>query len=191
MVCAACNKESNNRRVCPYCFTPYPAEALAGRRSQAGSRPVGATESADWGPMAPLRAFVMRQSPVVRWSSVGIVLTLTLWAATSGPSTPEVAAAPATVASSLAATPMERDEALALIRHTRGNALVEMQENEVFVTFSANSWPSRTEGQELLVRQFTRADEIVEGRKRRINFFSPDGRLFAVADAVTGLRLAN
>jgi hypothetical protein len=33
MVCAVCNKESNNRRVCPYCFTPYPPNAPQSRPS--------------------------------------------------------------------------------------------------------------------------------------------------------------
>ena len=34
-----------------------------------------------------------------------------------------------------------------------------------------------------------RADEIVEGRKRRIYFYNPNGKLFAQADAVRGVVL--
>lgn len=188
MVCAVCNKESSNRRVCPFCFTPYPAEAAAGRRSQGAARAT-AGASANWGAAEPLRAFVMRQSPVIRWSSLGILVTLAVWAWTGGSTTPTIEAAPASAPSTLRVTAMERDEALAHLKNARDNALVEMQENEVFVTWSANSWPSQSEGQLLLVQQFTRADEIVEGRKRRITFMSPDGRIFARTDAVEGLTL--
>lgn len=188
MVCAVCNKESSNRRVCPFCFTPYPAEAPAGRRSQGVARAT-AGSGATWGAAEPLRAFVMRQSPVIRWSSLGIIVTLAIWAWTSGGSTPAIEAAPAAVPSTLQVTGMERDEALAHLKNARDNALVEMQENEVFVTWSANVWPAQPEGQRLLVQQFTRADEIVEGRRRRITFMSPDGRVFARADAVDGLTL--
>jgi hypothetical protein len=35
--------------------------------------------------------------------------------------------------------------------------------------------------------QFARADETLQGRKRRIFFHSPSGRMFAQSDAVTGL----
>jgi hypothetical protein len=33
------------------------------------------------------------------------------------------------------------------------------------------------------------ADEVVEGKKRRIFFYSPTGRMFAQSDAVTGITI--
>ena len=80
-----------------------------------------------------------------------------------------------------------REEALALIKRTRETALVEMQNDEVNVSFPASTWPAQAEGQFALAQQFARADEIVEGKKRRIFFYNPSGRLFAQSDGVTGV----
>jgi len=44
-------------------------------------------------------------------------------------------------------------------------------------------------GQLALVQQFTNADEIVEGRKRRIYYYNPNGKLFAQSDGVRGVVL--
>ena len=95
MVCAVCNKESNNRRVCPYCFTPYPPNAPQSRPSTGTARQPGAGRPSSTGMKAQpapagndlaadVRAFVMRQSPVVRWSALGIVLVLVVWMAIGG-----------------------------------------------------------------------------------------------------------
>lgn len=207
MICAVCNKESNNRRVCPYCFTPYPADApqsrqstSTGRQSTAATRPSGASGSANWsgnrgnespaegginGAIAQVREFVMRQTPVVRWSALGIVVVLVIWMTTGGETEPKFAAG--SVPSNIIATPMQRDEAIALIKQTRETALVEEQAGEVMVSYPAASFPLLEEGQVALAQQFARADEIVEGRKRRIFFYNPSGRIFAQSDGVTGV----
>jgi hypothetical protein len=91
------------------------------------------------------------------------------------------------VPSNIIATPMQKEEALALIKSTRETALVDMQTDEVFVSYPAATFPLLEEGQFALAQQFARADEFVEGRKRRIFFYNPTGRIFAQSDGVTGV----
>lgn len=189
MVCNSCGKESNNLRVCPYCFTPYPAQAAQKRQTQrinrAGSAPQQLIEKfKDF--FSPVRTFAMRQSPIVRWSGAGIIVVLFLWLVTGGGRRKfEVGV----VQSAIIATPLQRQEAVALIKQTRETALVDIQADEVFVSYPAATFPVREEGQLALVQQFTQADEIVEGRKRRIFFYNPNGKLFAQADGVVGVVL--
>lgn len=196
MLCAVCNKESKNQRVCPYCFTPYPAEGPSAKRPTRSSPApsAGAQASRGAGPslLDTLRekaqdawAFYLRQTPTVRYTSAAIAAVLLLMWLTR--SQPQFEAG--VVQSDIIATPLERDEALATIRSTRETALVDIQQDEVFVTYSAATFPVREEGQLALVQLFTRADEIVEGRKRRIYFYNPNGKMFAQSDGVRGVVL--
>ncbi|WKW12631.1 hypothetical protein Strain138_001928 [Pseudogemmatithrix spongiicola] len=130
-------------------------------------------------------AFYQKQTPIVRVASAGIVLVLVLWMATSDE--PEFEAG--VVQSDIIATPMQREEALAVIKQTRETAIVDVQQDEVFVSYPAATFPVREEGQLALVQQFTNADEIVEGRKRRIYYYNPNGKLFAQSDGVRGVML--
>lgn len=201
MICAVCNKESNNRRVCPYCFTPYPADAPESRQSTGASRPSTGASKANWsGDRAPspaaegglggaidsVRELFMRQSPMVRWSVVGIAAVVVLWLTVGGGSGAKTYEG-GTVPSNIIATPMQREEAIALIKYTRETALVDTQADEVFVSYPAATFPLLEEGQVALAQQFARADEIVEGRRRRIFFYNPSGRIFAQSDGVTGV----
>ena len=205
MVCAVCDKESNNRRVCPYCFTPYPADAPQSRQSTGTTRPstsMGrqstAINKANWsgdqppaaaagigGALGQARALFMKQTALVRFSAVGIAIVLVVWIFTGGEQQRTFEAG--TVPSNIIASPMQRQEAIALLKRTRETALVDMQSDEVFVSYPAATFPILEEGQIALAQQFARADEIVEGRKRRIFFYSPSGRLFAQSDGVTGV----
>lgn len=189
MICIACNKESKNLRVCPYCFTPYPAQQAQQRQTQrvqrAGSLPSQVISRAK-GLWSDARSFVGRQTPVVRWSGAGILVVLVLWMVTSARGSKFETGV---VQSAIIATPLQREEAVALIRQTRESALVDIQSDEVFVSYPAATFPVRQEGQLALVQQFTEADEIVEGRKRRIFFYNPNGKLFAQSDGVRGVVL--
>jgi hypothetical protein len=152
--------------------------------TSASPQPGGAGKSL----MTEIRGFVMSQTPVVRWSAVGIVAVAALWIATSpskGPSASGGAAASASGA--VDATPLQRDEALSVIKQTRESALVDVQQDEVFVSYPAATFPTREDGQVELVQRFAEADGIVEGRKRRIFFYNPNGKLFAQSDAARGV----
>ena len=193
MLCAACNKESNNRRVCPYCFTPYPPEGAHSRQSTSVGRASvsmsakSARQASGFslGPLEPVRDWFTNQSPIVKWSSVGIVVVGLIWLFTGGedPARPGPATAPAGVE----APAMSREEADAVIKRTRESALVEEQADEVSVSYPAATFPVQPEGQVMLAMQFARADEVVNNRKRRIFFHTPSGRMFAQSDGVTGL----
>lgn len=195
MICTACNRESKNLRVCPFCFTPYPPEPTAASKrastrmsstkipapSLSGEMKAGAGSAA-----SGIRDLVMRQSPMVRFAGAGIILVAILWMVTGGN---EPTFEPGVVQSDIIATPLQRDEALALIRTTRETALVDVQQDEVFVSYSPATFPVREEGQLAIAQQFAQADEIVEGRKRRIFFYNPNGKLFAQADGVRGVMM--
>lgn len=202
MLCTACNRESKNQRVCPYCFTPYPTESPSAKRpSSARPSPnaAGAPSAAGGSVGAALGslvenltallqrgwAFYRKQTPTVRYVSAAILAVLILWWATSD----EPQFEPGVVQSDIIATPLQRDEALAIIKQTRESAIVDVQQDEVFVSYPAATFPVREDGQLALAQQFARADEIVEGRKRRIYFYNPNGKLFAQADGVRGVLL--
>jgi hypothetical protein len=216
MKCQVCEKESNNKRVCPYCFTPYPPEEVAaaarsgshqrgpqvtprssqqaprssqssGRASQQMPRVSGTAPdqpSALTLAVGRLRDVVMRQSPIVRWATAGILVILLAWMFT-GEEQPTFESGE--VPSNVIVTPMQQEEAVALIKHTRETALVDESSDEVFVSYPAASFPLRADGQIALAQQFARADEIVNGRKRRIFFYNPNGKVFAQADPVRGV----
>lgn len=234
--CTKCGKESNNLRVCPHCFTPYPEGAPGARpsgplpRRSTGSvraveeptsgpsvpgaarRPTGATSVPPEGPaygrrstgairltpadqvegsrgaLAPVLDVVRRQSTLVLISALGIAVLLIVLSGGSPEDEGAAAVAPV-VPSTLTATPAERDEALRLLARTRDSALVETQADEVMVSYSAAVFPLDSVRQRQLVAAFARADEIVEGRKRRIYFYNPSGRVFAQSDGVTGLTI--
>lgn len=190
MICAVCTRESNNKRVCPYCFTPYPPETKAPRATAAVPRQTTAAKAmpADApGPLDGVRAAIMKQSPVVRWSALGILIVGLLWVGTGDGGKPELKAG--SVPSNIIPSEMMREEALALMKRTRETALVEMQSDEVSVSYPAATWPKEKDGQIALAQQFARADEILEGKKRRIVFHDPSGQVFARADGVTGVRV--
>ena len=189
MRCNACGKESNNQRVCPFCFTPYPApgSTKGGGRSSTSTRAVPDAGNAATQALAPAKAAFLKQTPLVRWSLVGIVGVLLLWTFTGGSDKNGVDLTPGSVPSNIIATPMQREEALALIKRTRETALVDMQADEVYVSYPAATFPLLPEGQIALAQQFARADEIVEGKKRRIFFHNPSGKVFAQSDGVTGV----
>jgi hypothetical protein len=148
----------------------------------AAPKPGGAGKSI----VSELRGLVMRQTPVVRWSALGITVVVVLWMATGSTGGSQASGA---TTESVIATPLQRDEALAVIKQTRENALVDVQQDEVFVSYPAATFPVLEEGQLALVQQFAQADGIVEGRKRRIFFYNPNGKLFAQSDASRGVIL--
>ncbi len=203
MRCAVCEKESNNKRVCPYCFTPYPREdggqarqSGTMRQSQASLRQSVSMKSptSRSNPLVERLkgfwenglAFVMRQSPTVRWTGAGILIVLLVWTFTGED---EVTFATGSVPSNIIASPMQREEALALMKRTRETALVDETNDELFVSYPAASFPLREDGQIALAQQLARADEIITGRKRRIFFYNPNGKVFAQSDGVTGVKV--
>ncbi len=192
MICTACGKESNNRRVCPYCFTPYPPEGSQGRATErtgraSTSRQSVGSQGMSLGPLEPARAWFAQQTALVRWSAAGIVLIGLLWLVTGGSDDPASTPGPVAVPVNVTAEPMTREAALTLIRQTRETALVEEQAGEVFVSYPASTFPATEEEQLALVTQFAAADEAVEGRRRRIFFHDPTGRRFAQADGERGI----
>lgn len=117
------------------------------------------------------------------FGALAVVMTMT------DPDAVPAEVTPPSVPSTLTVTPAERDAAITLIQSTRAQALVETQADEVMVSYSAAAFPLDPAAQRQLVEAFVRADEMVEGRKRRVVFYNPAGRVFAQSDGVTGLTM--
>lgn len=178
MSCSRCGKESTNLRICPHCFTAYPG---AIRRS-----PADVVEGSS-GVRAPVIGGVSRRR-LPFWAVAGLGGIAVAAMVADLDVVPEDAA-PVSVPSTLTVSPIEREAAVALLQSTRAQALVESQADEMMVSYSAAAFPLDPAAQRQLVQAFARADEMVEGRKRRIIFYNPAGRVFAQADGIAGLAM--
>ncbi|HET8771025.1 MAG TPA: hypothetical protein VFM71_08575 [Gemmatimonadaceae bacterium] len=126
-------------------------------------------------------------SPVVRWTGLGIVLVVAAWLVLPGGPAVRPSGAVGSVAVAPERPMMSLIEAQAVLRKTREVALVESQPDQVFVSYRAATFPLKEEGQLELAKRYAEADEVVEGRRRRINFYNPNGRVFAQSDPVKGI----
>jgi hypothetical protein len=166
-----------------------PERPAYGRRSTGAIRltPADVVEGSS-GALAPVIGGVSRSRRILIWAVVAIG-ALAIVMTTTDPDAVPPEAPPRSVPSTLTVTPAEREAAVALIQSTRAQALVETQADEVMVSYSAAAFPLDAAAQRQLVEAFARADEMVEGRKRRIVFYNPAGRVFAQADGIAGLTM--
>lgn len=166
MLCPKCGKESNNLRVCAFCQAPYPTDVAsnAGAAVGAGAR---WSRRAQWSAVA-----------ILAMSAVGYYVVMRVPPIPSGVVMPNVIAAP-----------MSLNEATAILTTVNATASVAMLRGELTVRIPATTFPEQRAGQLALAQQYARADEIVQGTKRAINFVDPDGRRFARADPATGVSL--
>jgi hypothetical protein len=186
MLCPKCGKDSNNVRVCAFCQTPYPTDVADGKGASRSARAMASKRAA--GLAGRPRAIVARLSPVQRWGIIGVlaVVTAGYYVATRERVIPVNVTVP-----NLIAAPMSPGEAASTLRTVNATAQVEVRNGEVSVRISAASFPQKREGQLALAQQYARADEIVEGRKRPINFLEPDGTRFARSDPEKGVVLTH
>lgn len=183
MLCPKCGKESHNVRVCAFCQTPYPTDLVDSRDL---SRHTRATSLKSAGVAGSPRAIVARLSSAQRWGIIALlaVVTAGYYFATRervipvGVTMPEVISAPMTPA-----------QAAGTLKTVNRAAQVEVRDDELFVRIASAAFPQRREGQLVLAQQYARADEIVEGRKRAINFLDPDGNRFARSDPGKGVAM--
>ena len=166
-----------------------PERPTYGRRSTGAIRvvPADVVEGSS-GALEPVIGGIARNRRLLLWIAAALG-AIAIVAVTTDPNQVPETAPPRSVPSTLIVTPSEREAALALIQATRAQALVETQADEVLVSYSAAAFPLDSAAQRQLVEAFARADEMVEGRKRRIVFYNPAGRVFAQADGVAGLTM--
>lgn len=132
------------------------------------------------------RAVIARLSPMQRWGIIGLlaVVTAGYYVTSRERAIPVGVAVP-----NLIAAPMSPGEAAGILRTINETAQVELRNGQVTVRISAAAFPQKRDGQLALAQQYARADEIVEGRKRRITFLDPDGNGFARSDPEQGVVL--
>lgn len=169
--CEKCGKESNNVRVCPFCFTPYRTEKGSGGRSASAK----ARQAAGGGGFQ-----FANLSPAVKFGVPVVLVAFVAWFLFTGrePGVPVGVVAPDVIAA-----PMSKGMAEAFVRQINSSATVERHGSDITITFQAASWPQRKVGQLALAQQYAHAVEIVEGARRNIKFLDPAGTQFAKADA--------
>jgi len=86
-------------------------------------------------------------------------------------------------------TPETRIAAESLLAQTQSTATVEMIGEEVVVTYPILGFPTAESDRERLAVAYAAADAIVEGRRRTIYFYTPQGNVFAKSDSVVGVTL--
>lgn len=178
MLCPKCGKESHNVRVCAHCQTPYPIDSLDPRGAARSAR-----GAASWRRGDP-RNLIVQLSSAQRWGIIGMlaVVAVGYYVATRERVIPVGVAVP-----NLIAAPMSPGEAASTLKTVNESSQVEVRDGELSVRIAAAAFPHKREGQLALAQQYARADEIVEGRRRTINFLDPDGNRFARSDLERGV----
>ena len=193
MQCPKCGKESNNLRSCPFCHAEYPAPQTRRPTPHAGfqvaadhrATPVGSMPGVPGAPQAPpgvvggVKYAFARQSIAVKAAVAVLLLASAGWYFLAGR---ERSIPVGVVIPNVIDVPMQPSEAAEIIRQASTTARVEMRGDAVMVTFPTETFPQRRDGQMALVQRYARADEIVNGVKRTINFYDPKNELFAKAD---------
>lgn len=190
MLCPACGKESSNIRVCAFCQTPYPTDGSdqsgrsSGKRAMASPRTSKATPFS--GVAGDLRSAIARRPRTMRWGAIGLLVAFTAWYFIAGR---ERAIPVGVVMPNLIAASMTTIEAASTVNAVNRTAQVEVRNGELFVRVATAMFPERRDGQLTFAQQYSRADEIVQGRKRAISFLDPGGSRFARADPGKGVAL--
>jgi len=185
MLCPNCGKESTNIRVCAHCQTPYPTNGGArGAKGYASHRSSGANASGSW--MRALRARIAELPRGTRWAIIGLLAVSTAGYYVMGR---ERAVPVGVVVPNVIATSMSPTEAAAFLETVNTSAQVAVRGDTLLVRISAATFPQQRKGQLALAQQYTRADELVLGRRRAIHFFDPDGSRFASADPAQGVSM--
>ncbi|MDP1889315.1 MAG: hypothetical protein Q8K55_00370 [Gemmatimonadaceae bacterium] len=159
---------------------PYPID---------GADPHGASRiargGATWRRRDP-RGVIARLSSAQRRSIIGLlaVVMVGYCFATRERVTPVGVAVP-----TLVAAPMSPDEAASTLQAVNETSQLEVRDGELTVRLASAAFPPTREDQLTLAQQYARADEIVEGRKRAINFLDPDGNRFARSDPEKGVAM--
>ena len=184
MLCPSCGKESNNLRVCAFCQTPYPTDRASQGATPRFTRAVGAPGAQASGDP---RIAMARRSRTRRWTGIGVLAAFTIgyYFVTRDP----VIRVGVPMAN-LIKIPMSANDAARMIKSFESSTQVDPRPGAaVTVRVPEKSFPERRDGQLALAQQYARADEMVNGRKRLINFIDPNGLPFAMADPATGVVL--
>src|SRR5579862_3472188 len=134
MLCPKCGKESNNLRVCAFCHTPYPLDAIAQAGTPASTRATAAIRASKVGTAQRAagdpRNAMERRSRLIRRGSIGALAAFTIgyYIVTRDRVIPVGVAIP-----NLIARPMPRGQAIALLNTMNGNARVEVRSGELTV----------------------------------------------------------
>ena len=191
MLCPKCGKESNNLRVCAFCQTPYPTAGSGEGGTPRFTRAVAGPRDSKATPASAVasdpRIAMARRSRTKSWGLIGFLAVFTggFYFVTRDKVIPVGVAIP-----NLIAGPMSPNEANAIINTTNRTAQVEVTNAGITVRIPATTFPERRDGQLAFAQQYARADEIVQGHKRLINFIDPTGIKFAMADPKLGVMMS-
>ena len=166
--------------MCPFCHTEYLPPQRSSRLSVPTPRASMAAVSST--PVASGRPNFQKKglSPVTKFGMPVLVVGFCVWYfVIAGERRIPVGV----VIPNIVNAPMPKNLAEAFLARINATAKVATKDDELIVTFTAAMWPERREGQIALAQQYTRALEVLEGKKRKIGFYDPLGVLTAKADA--------
>jgi hypothetical protein len=170
-ICGNCGKESKNKRMCPFCYTAYAASGNTARKSASFQAAKGKTT-------APAGA-AMNLPSWVTWGVPMLIIAALVWrfVINADPSIPV-----GVVAKEMVSTPLTDVQAAAIVKRMKETAEVVTKGTDIVVTIPSKMWPSRRVGQLAIAQEYMHAVEKVEGVKRSILFYDPDGVMYARTD---------
>jgi hypothetical protein len=121
----------------------------------------------------------MRKAQTKRWIFIGFLAVGTgaYYFVTRDRVIPVGVAMPNLIAGS-----MSQIAAEGLLKRINATAQIEERAGEITIHVPASGFPERRDGQLAWAQQYARADEVVQGKKRIINFSDPGGLRFARSD---------
>lgn len=160
--------------MCPFCYTAYAPE---GR----GARQPGNVQASRETPHGKRRSTgaAMNLPGWVTWGVPILIIAGLAWrfVIDSDPAIPV-----GVVAQEMVTTPLTQVQSEAIIKRMKESAQVVTKGSDIVVTIPSKMWPLRRVGQLAMAQEYSHAVEKVEGRKRSILFYDPDGAMFARTD---------
>ena len=190
MYCPNCGKESNNLRMCAFCQKPYPDNGVGQAGMSASQQAAAAVRrqkaGRSTGPIDNLLNAIAGVSRAKRWGAAALLVLLIAGYCYQERSR---AIQVGVVLPNLIGARMSPSVAADLLKSANLTATVEARNGVLRVQFATATFPERLDGQLALAQQYARADLIVLGRKRAIDFRDPAGSEFAKSDPHAGVRI--
>jgi hypothetical protein len=155
--------------MCPFCYTAYSPQGTAGRKSASFKGPRGKKSAA---------GAAMNLPGWVTWGVPMLIIAGLVWrfVINADPSIPV-----GVVAQEMVTAPTQV-QAEAIVKRMKDNAKVVTKGTDIIVTIPSKIWPLRRVGQLAIAQEYMHAVEKVQGVKRSILFYDPDGVMYARTD---------
>jgi hypothetical protein len=156
--------------MCPFCYTAYAPEGKGARQLGSIQSPRGKRSST---------GAAMNLPGWVTWGVPILIIAGLVWRFVVDS---EPAIQVGVVAQEMVTTPLTQVQSEAIVKRMKESAQVVTKGNDIVVKIPSKIWPLRRVGQLAMAQEYSHAVEKVEGRKRSILFYDPDGVMYARTD---------